>query len=129
MHRLTLFCFLVGFGVGFGITGSAATVEFNRDVRPILSDKCYICHGPDAKNKHIPFRLDHEEDAKAKLPDGKHAIVESHPEQSEMIRRISAEKPAQRMPPAYTGVRLSPKEIETITTWIAQGAKWQKHWS
>lgn len=125
MNRLTLFCLLVG----FGITGSAATVEFNKDVRPILSDKCYICHGPDAKNKHIPFRLDHEEDAKAKLPDGKHAIVESHPEQSEMIRRISAEKPAQRMPPAYTGVRLSPKEIETITTWIAQGAKWQKHWS
>src|SRR6185437_11933809 len=82
-----------------------------------------------AKNKHIPFRLDHEEDAKAKLPDGKHAIVESHPEQSEMIRRISAEKPAMRMPPAYTGTKLTPKEIETITTWVAQGAKWEKHWS
>jgi hypothetical protein len=133
MNRLTLFCFLVGFGMVFGTSCFAATpgatVEFNRDVRPILSDKCYICHGPDAKNKHIPFRLDHEEDAKAKLPDGKHAIVESHPEQSEMIRRITAEKPAQRMPPAYTGVRLSPKEIEAITNWIAQGAKWQKHWS
>ena len=125
MNRLTLFCFLVGFGV----TCTAATVEFNKDVRPILSDKCYICHGPDAKAKHIPFRLDHEEDAKAKLPDGKHAIVESHPEQSELIRRITAEKPAQRMPPAYTGVKLSPKEIETITNWISEGAKWQKHWS
>jgi len=125
MNRLTLFCSLVG----FGLTCSAATVEFNRDVRPILSDKCYICHGPDAKNKHIPFRLDHEEDAKAKLPDGKHAIVESHPEQSEMIRRITAEKAAMRMPPAYTGTKLTPKEIETITTWVAQGAKWEKHWS
>src|SRR6185437_13500743 len=82
-----------------------------------------------AKNKHIPFRLDHEEDAKAKLPDGKHAIVESHPEQSEMIRRITAEKAAMRMPPAYTGTKLTPKEIETITTWVAQGAKWEKHWS
>src|SRR5256885_13053706 len=111
MNRLILFCFLVGFGIGFGITCSAATVEFNKDVRPILSDKCYICHGPDAKAKHIPFRLDHEEDAKAKLPDGKHAIVEGHPEQSELIRRITAEKPAQRMPPAYTGVTLSSKEI------------------
>jgi mono/diheme cytochrome c family protein len=150
MNRLTLFCFLVGFGTTCcpaadawqpsGASSSQAgnreataqalpAVQFNRDVRPILSDKCYICHGPDAKNKHIPFRLDHEEDAKAKLPDGKHAIVESHPEQSEMIRRITAEKPAQRMPPAYTGVRLSPKEIEAITNWIAQGAKWQKHWS
>ena len=125
MNRLTLFCSLVG----FGLTCSAATVEFNRDVRPILSDKCYICHGPDAKNKHIPFRLDHEEGAKAKLPDGKHAIVEGHPEQSEMVRRISAEKPAMRMPPAYTGTKLTPKEIETITTWVAQGAKWEKHWS
>lgn len=153
MNRLTLFCFLVGFGIGFGTCAAAAPawqpssasstqaenreasaqalpgVQFNKDVRPILSDKCYICHGPDAKAKHIPFRLDHEEDAKAKLPDGKHAIVENHPEQSELIRRITAEKPAQRMPPAYTGVTLSPKEIETITNWIAQGGKWQKHWA
>src|SRR5882724_9069583 len=124
MHRLTLFCFLVGIGTtcpaahAWQPSSASSTqaenreasahalpgVQFNKDVRPILSDKCYICHGPDAKAKHIPFRLDHEEDAKAKLPDGKHAIVEGHPEQSELIRRITAEKPAQRMPPAYTGV-------------------------
>lgn len=104
-------------------------MEFNRDVRPILSDKCYICHGPDAKAKHIPFRLDHEEDAKAKLADGKYAIVEGHPEQSEVIRRITATTPAMRMPPAYTGVKLSDSEIETIRNWIAEGGKWEKHWS
>src|SRR5690242_8441389 len=116
MTRLTFFC--VYLGIGF--TCAAASVEFNRDVRPILSDKCYVCHGPDAKAKHIPFRLDHEEDAKAKLPDGKYAIVEGHPEQSEVIRRITAEKPAMRMPPVYTGTKLSAKEIETIQNWIAQ---------
>src|SRR5690348_12376528 len=92
MTRLTFLCVFLG----IGFTCAAASVEFNRDVRPILSDKCYVCHGPDAKAKHIPFRLDHEEDAKAKLPDGKFAIVEGHPEQSEVIRRITAEKPAMR---------------------------------
>jgi hypothetical protein len=119
----------LGFVVGFGTTCAAVTVEFNRDVRPILSDKCYSCHGPDAKAKHVPFRLDREEDAKAKLPDGKYAISEGHPDQSEVIARITAEKPAKRMPPAYTGVKLSAKEIATIQSWIAQGGKWEKHWS
>jgi hypothetical protein len=125
MTRLTFFCLCAAVGTAC----SAASVEFNRDVRPILSDKCYICHGPDAKAKHIPFRLDHEEDAKTRLPDGKYAIVEGHPEQSEVIRRITADKPAMRMPPAYTGVKLSDAEIKTIQDWIAQGGKWEKHWS
>jgi Protein of unknown function (DUF1553)/Protein of unknown function (DUF1549)/Concanavalin A-like lectin/glucanases superfamily/Planctomycete cytochrome C len=114
---------------GSAWTGLAATVTFNRDVRPILSDKCYSCHGPDAKAKHIPFRLDREDDAKAKLADGKFAISEGHPEQSEVVRRISTDKAGLRMPPAYTGVKLSAKEIDTIQSWIAQGAKWEKHWS
>ncbi len=115
--------------VGLEITCSAASVEFNRDVRPVLSDKCYSCHGTDAKAKHIPFRLDREEEAKAVLPDGKRPIFEGHPEQSEAILRITAEKPPLRMPPAYTGMKLSDKEIETIRTWIAEGAKWEKHWA
>ena len=126
MSYLQVLCLAVGFNV---TVGAAATVEFNRDVRPILSDKCYSCHGPDAKAKHIPFRLDREEDAKAKLPDGKYAITEGHPEQSEIVARITAAKPGLRMPPEYTGVKLSAKEIGTIQSWIAQGGKWEKHWS
>ncbi|MEO7146038.1 MAG: DUF1549 domain-containing protein, partial [Bryobacteraceae bacterium] len=108
---------------------ASTDVEFNHDIRPILSDKCYLCHGADAKAKKIPLRLDHEDEAKAAMPDGKHAVVEGHPEQSEMIRRITAPSVAVRMPPAYSGLKLSPKEIETIRTWIAQGAKWEKHWA
>ncbi len=104
-------------------------IEFNRDVRPILSDKCYTCHGPDAKSKNVPFRLDSEGAAKADLAGGKHAIVEGDPESSELIRRITAEKPALRMPPAYSGITLSDAEIATLKEWIARGAKWQKHWS
>ena len=125
MNCLKTLCFVVG----LEITCSAASVEFNRDVRPILSDKCYSCHGTDAKAKHIPFRLDREEEAKTVLPDGKRPILEGHPEQSEVIYRITAEKPALRMPPVYTGMKLSEKEIETIRTWIAQGGKWEKHWA
>ena len=107
----------------------SAAVEFNRDVRPILSDKCYTCHGPDAKAKNVPFRLDSEAAAKAELGAGKHAIVEGDPESSELIARITAEKAAMRMPPAYTGLKLSDAEIATLKQWIAEGAKWQKHWS
>src|SRR5579863_3931804 len=111
------------------VFGAGATVEFNRDIRPIFSDKCYTCHGPDAKSKNVPFRLDSEAAAKAELAGGKHAIVEGDPSSSELIRRVTAEKPALRMPPAFTGFKLSDSEIETLKQWIAQGAKWQKHWS
>ncbi|MGH9663770.1 MAG: c-type cytochrome domain-containing protein, partial [Bryobacteraceae bacterium] len=108
---------------------AANTIDFNRDVRPILSDKCYLCHGPDAKAKHIPLRLDHEADAKAALPDGKHAVLEGHPEQSEMIHRITAQNKGMRMPPVYSGLKLTDQQIETLRNWIAQGAKWEKHWA
>jgi hypothetical protein len=103
-------------------------LEFNRDIRPILSDKCNRCHGPDATAKKIPLRLDREAIAKSDLG-GRRAIVEGDPASSELIRRITAEKKAVRMPPAYSGLTLTDHEIETLRTWIAQGAKWQQHWS
>ena len=106
-----------------------ASVEFNRDILPILSDKCFTCHGPDAAAKKIPFRLDGEAAAKADLGGGKHAIVEGKPEASELVRRITAENKSLRMPPAYTGSVLSQREIEVLRTWVAEGAKWQQHWS
>ena len=103
-------------------------LEFNRDIRPILSDKCNRCHGPDAVAKKIPLRLDREAIAKSDLG-GRRAIVEGEPAASEMIRRITAEKKAIKMPPVYSGLSLTDKEIETLRTWIAQGAKWQQHWA
>src|SRR5271169_7004208 len=81
---------------------SQAPVEFNRDVRPILSDKCFICHGPDAATKKVPFRLDREEFAKADLGGGRHAIVEGNAAASVLLARIAAPDAARRMPPAYT---------------------------
>src|SRR3954467_10301862 len=103
-------------------------LEFNRDIRPILSDKCNRCHGPDAVAKKIPLRLDKEAIAKSDLG-GRRAIVEGDPASSEMIHRITAEKKSMRMPPVYSGLTLTDHEIETLRTWIAQGAKWQQHWS
>ncbi|MBK5293356.1 MAG: DUF1553 domain-containing protein [Acidobacteriia bacterium] len=103
-------------------------VEFNRDVRPILSDKCFLCHGPDAVNRKIPLRLDSEAAAKADLGN-RRAIVEGNPKLSGLMHRITAEKTAVRMPPAYSGLKLSPEEVETLRTWIAQGARWEKHWA
>jgi mono/diheme cytochrome c family protein len=107
----------------------AADVEFNRDILPILSDKCFTCHGPDAAAKKIPFRLDSEAAAKADLGGGKTAIREGNPQASELIRRITTESKAQLMPPVYTGSTLSTAEIQKLTQWVSDGAKWQQHWS
>src|SRR3984957_11694996 len=81
-------------------------IEFNRDIRPILADKCYTCHGPDS-GKKLPLRLDSEAAAKAALGGGRHAIVDGHTEQREQAPRITADKPAMRMPPAYSGLKLT----------------------
>ncbi len=103
-------------------------VLFNRDIRPILSDKCYTCHGPDPGNRKTKLRFDVEAVATSDLG-GRYAIVPGDPGKSEMIRRITAENKAMRMPPASSGATLSPHEIDLMRQWVQQGAKWQKHWS
>ncbi len=115
----------------FTLTVCAAerAVEFNRDVRPVLSDKCFVCHGPDAKTKNIPLRLDQEAAAKADLGAGRRAIVEGDPDASELIRRVTTESKAKRMPPVHTGHAITPQELSALRSWIAAGAKWEKHWS
>ncbi len=108
---------------------AAQTVEFNREIRPILSDKCYTCHGPDASKRNSKLRFDTEAGAKADLG-GHLAIVPGDAAKSEMLRRISTDDTAKRMPPAYSGAaKLSAREIDTVRRWIEQGAKWQGHWS
>ncbi len=108
----------------------AQDVDFNRQIRPILSDKCYTCHGPDAANRKTKLRFDLEDFAKAPLANGKLAIAAGHPEQSELIARVTSANKGTRMPPAYMGKdALNPRDIELLKTWIAQGAKWQPFWS
>ncbi len=103
-------------------------VQFNRDVRPILSDKCYTCHGPDAANRKTKLRFDMEAAAKADLG-GRFAIVPGDSAHSEFVRRISSENKATRMPPVYSGASLTEREIAILKRWVDQGAHWQKHWA
>ena len=116
------------FSLIFAAAIASAEVQFNREVRPILSDRCFACHGPDAAARGIKLRLDSEGAAKADLG-GRFAIVPGDVAKSEMIRRITAAEPARRMPPVASGRTLTPAEIDLIQRWIEQGAKWEKHWS
>jgi hypothetical protein len=107
---------------------SAAQVDFNRDIRPVLSDACFHCHGPDKARRKADLRLDLEASAKARLTDH-FAIVPGDPAKSELIRRITTSDERDRMPPADSGRKLTPQQIDLLHRWIAQGAKWQAHWS
>jgi hypothetical protein len=112
--------------------GLPQTIEFNRDIRPILSDKCFKCHGPGTQLATLRFDL--EEGAKHELKGGRYAALPGDPAKSEMIRRITAANPAVRMPKSgiggvSPGDPLSAREIALLTKWIEQGAKWEKHWS
>src|SRR5262245_2378608 len=100
-------------------------IEFNRHVRPILSDKCYFCHGPGTQMAGL--RFDREEDAKKALRNGRFAIVPRDPGASEMLRRVSLADPATRMP--QKGEPLSARDIAVLRRWVEQGASWEKHWS
>jgi hypothetical protein len=112
-----------------GPGASPDTVEFNRDIRPILSDKCFTCHGPDPATRKTKLRFDQETGAMIELAAGKRAFVPGVPAASEVFRRITTDNKILRMPPAYLGYpKLTDVEIDTIRRWIEQGAKWQPHW-
>jgi mono/diheme cytochrome c family protein len=105
-----------------------AIVEFNRDVRPILSDNCFRCHGPDRARRKADLRLDTKDGAFADLG-GRHALVPGDPDKSELLRRVAADNPRERMPPMKSGRRLTERQIQLLRRWIEQGSKWQAHWS
>ena len=100
-------------------------VSYNRDIRPILSDKCFFCHGPDAAKREAELRLDMRDVAVAKG-----AINPESPTESELLRRITSIDPEIRMPPPSAKLgHLSEKEAQTLARWIDQGAEYEGHWS
>ncbi|HSG69811.1 MAG TPA: DUF1549 domain-containing protein, partial [Planctomycetaceae bacterium] len=101
---------------------SAEPLQFNRDIRPILSDKCFKCHGPDSAARQADLRLDLREDALTLLRPDDLA-------QSEVLARIRSTDPDVRMPPPDSNKKLSPKEIQTLQRWIEQGAEYEPHWA
>ena len=103
-------------------------IQFNRDVRPILADACFQCHGTDQGKRKADLRLDLKDHAFAKREDGP-LLVPGHPEKSILYQRIAAASARDRMPPRRATRKLTAKEIDTIRRWIKQGAKWEKHWA
>lgn len=107
----------------------AAVISFNRDIRPILSDKCFACHGFDAKHREADLRLDTFEGAYGTLSEGRVAIKPGDLKGSELWQRITSDDPQHQMPPAESHKSLSVAEKETLKRWIEQGAAYQKHWA
>src|SRR5262245_39007987 len=103
-------------------------VMFNRDIRPMLSDTCFPCHGFDANKRRANLRLDNLEGAMA-LHDGRQAIKPGDLEGSEAWRRIISTDPKQKMPPPKSGKKLKPEQVELFGSWVKQGAVYQKHWA
>lgn len=118
------------FGCVFPTSSPAdEAIDFNREVRPILSDMCYKCHGPDAAERKAGLRLDQQAGAFAKLESGDTAIVPGKPEESAILTRIHSTDADLMMPPPATGRKLTPQQVDVLTRWIQQGAEYKGHWS
>ncbi len=120
----------VSFFVALAASGLAAkeTVDFNRQIRPILSRNCAACHGSDEKQRQAGLRLDERESAVA-AHDANRAIVPGDPKKSELVRRVSSDDTDERMPPPSTGKRLTAAEIDLLYRWIREGAVYSPHWA
>jgi hypothetical protein len=109
--------------------GRPKKTVFGRDIRPILADKCFKCHGPDATQRKAKLRLDTLRDAQTPAQSGSRAIVPGKIDESELYRRITADDVEERMPPSRTGKTLSAAEIARLKSWIEEGAEYQGHWA
>ncbi|MDA7874291.1 PSD1 and planctomycete cytochrome C domain-containing protein [Rhodopirellula sp.] len=126
--HLALLCFFITISA----VHAADVVNFNRDIKPILSDKCYACHGPDEGQRQggsgEGLRFDIETNAKSDLG-GYAAIVPGKLDDSELVRRILSDDPDEVMPPPEHNKNLTPTEIARLKNWISQGAQWSGHWA
>ena len=102
-------------------------IDFTRDVRPILVDRCFQCHGPDDKARKAGLRLDDRDSALKTLKSGSVAIVAGHADKSELVARLGTDDESQVMPPKKVGKPLSAREKEILTRWVQQGAPYTRH--
>ena len=117
---------LVGASLGWAASAPAdgGKLEYNRDVRPILAENCFACHGPDSAARKASLRIDRREDAiKSEV------LMPGKPDESELIARLLADDPKEHMPPPATKKVLTPAQVETLKRWVAEGAEYQPHWS
>jgi Protein of unknown function (DUF1553)/Protein of unknown function (DUF1549)/Planctomycete cytochrome C len=130
LHFLSLICLIGCLGEGGSTRARAAErpIDFNRDIRPILSDHCYACHGPDQKQRKAKLRLDTREGAFSRKDD-KTIIVPGKREASELYRRITTSDADDHMPPAEANKPLNARQIGLLGRWIDEGAPWKGHWA
>src|ERR1035438_5062040 len=111
------------------MAAGAEPVKFNRDIRPIMSDTCFRCHGPDKRARMAGMRLDRREEALKATPSGATPIVPGDPEKSAIVQRIFATDAARRMPPQYAEKVLTDAQKDTVRRWVAEGAAYEGHWA
>jgi mono/diheme cytochrome c family protein len=128
---LALFVLLVlGAPLARAETGQAAKrIDYNRSIRPIFSDTCFACHGPDAETRMANLRLDTKDGGAFEERDGHRLIVPGDSASSRLFQKINSKDDAERMPPPTSGMKLTEKQIELIKQWIDEGAKWESHWA
>ncbi len=125
-----VFSLAILLAVNTGVATADDAIQFNRDVRPILSNTCYKCHGPDENERQAGLRFDRKDSAFGDLESGNgHAVVAGDAAASELVRRITSTDEFERMPPVDSGKKLTPVQIDTLKRWVEQGAQWQGHWS
>ncbi|MBT4692385.1 MAG: DUF1553 domain-containing protein [Planctomycetaceae bacterium] len=111
------------------VANAAEPISFNKQIRPILADRCFACHGPDSAQRVSDMRLDQLETIYRELPSGEFPVVRGKPNESALIHRIVSADADQKMPPVDSGKTLNEQEIELIKQWISEGADWNKHWA
>lgn len=131
-----MFCQAIGFSAFFFLLSvflpalvADDAIDFGRHVRPILSENCFQCHGPDEAKRKAGLRLDTEAGLLGDLGGGRAAVVPKKPDASELIRRIRHPDPQERMPPASSKKQLGEAEIQRLVRWVEEGAVWEKHWA
>jgi hypothetical protein len=110
-------------------TPDAQAIDFSRDIRPILSNNCYLCHGPDPSSREADLRLDTPDGLRALLDAGRPPVTPGDRDASEVWRRVTAADPDDHMPPPDSGKHLTPEQIDLLGRWIDAGAPWKDHWS
>jgi hypothetical protein len=133
MNRWTFFCVVLlstaGSARAVAQASSAGKIQYARDIQPILSAHCFTCHGPDEKTRKAGLRLDVQEMATRKLRSGSRAVVPGDVKASELVARIFATDPEERMPPAKGTKALKAAEKQMLKRWIEEGAAYQRHWA
>ena len=128
-YRPSYLIFALGGAFIFAPTTRAKPVDFSREIQPILSDKCYPCHGPDAAARKSGLRLDRRIEAFAGGKSGLVTIVPGRPDDSELIARIFSHDSEEVMPAADSNNPLTTAQKNLLRRWVAEGAAWGEHWA